>query len=124
MIRYLTAEKIERLANMILGEALIRDRGLLASAAERPRTFAFGEECYPSLWEKAAVLAHSIIRTHPLVDGNKRLGMEAALVFLRLNEEEPTDDTDAKVNLALDVASGKLDDITDIAARLQVLCGK
>ena len=50
----------------LLGDNLpIRDIGLLESAVARPQTTVFGEDAYPSLWDKAAALLHSIVLDHP-----------------------------------------------------------
>lgn len=67
------------------GQPLIRDAGALAAAVDRPKTTVFGEDAYPTLPLKAAALLHSIVRNHPLVDGNKRLGWLATVGFLRRN---------------------------------------
>ena len=45
----------------------------------------FGQPLYPSLADKAAVYMFNIISNHVFSDGNKRTGLEAALLFLRLN---------------------------------------
>ncbi|MGD3149560.1 type II toxin-antitoxin system death-on-curing family toxin [Tsukamurella tyrosinosolvens] len=63
----------------------VRDHGLLESAALRPQTSVFGDDAYPTLDEQAAALMESIVRHHPLVDGNKRLGWLATVVFYGLN---------------------------------------
>ncbi len=65
-----------------LGEAEVRDLGLLQSAAARPQASAFGEDAYPSLLEKSAALVHSIARNHALVDGNKRLTLAGLIALL------------------------------------------
>ena len=75
-------ENLLATAREILGENLpIRDMGLLESALARPQTTVFGQDAYPSLWDKAAALLHSIVLGHPLVDGNKRLGWLATTTF-------------------------------------------
>lgn len=58
---------------------------LLDSALALPRQSAFGEDAYPSVLDKAAVLFRSLVRNHCLVDGNKRLATAAAFVFLMVN---------------------------------------
>ena len=96
----------------------MRDLGLLDVATARPRASAFGEDAYPTLHGKAAALLHSIVRSHPLVDGNNRLGWLAAAVFLDLNDatiEMPDDDA---FDLVMAVASGDLD-VPEIADRLR-----
>ena len=87
-IEYLDLDDLIELTILLLGEpAPIRDIGLLASAAVRPQTTAFGEDAYTDLWTKAAALLQSILKNHALIDGNKRLGWLATAVFLELNGE-------------------------------------
>lgn len=85
MIKYLSLEQVlvihEKLIEKYGGSHGIRDHALLESAVVRPRTSAFGEEAYPTLFLKAAVLLHSIIKNHPFVDGNKRTGFGAMQKF-------------------------------------------
>lgn len=100
-----------------LGAGPVRDVGLLEAAAARPRTSVFGQDAYPSLEEKAAALLHSIVRNHPLVDGNKRLGLLALGAFLRLNERAFTLAQDDAFDLVMAVAEGSLE-VIDIAERL------
>ena len=91
-----------------LGVGPVRDLGLLGSAAQRPTTSLWGHAAYPSLDLKAAALMDSVVNNHPLVDGNKRLGWLATLVFLDLNGiwiEAPDDDA---YNLVIAVASGEV----------------
>lgn len=64
----------------------IRDIGLLESALMRPRASVFGEDAYPSLSRKVAALFSSVIRNHPMVDGNKRSAFILALIFLNMND--------------------------------------
>ena len=83
---YLTPEDLIHLAALLLGDPPpVRDMGLLGAAAARPQTTVFGEDAYPDVWAKAAALLQSIVKNHPLVDGNKRLGWLATAVFLELN---------------------------------------
>jgi death-on-curing protein len=56
-MRFLTAEEIIAIGRRVVGEHLsIRDYGLIASAAARPSTVAFGVNPFPTLPEKAAAL--------------------------------------------------------------------
>jgi death-on-curing protein len=85
-VEYLDVEDIVYLARVLLGDPPpIRDMGLLGSAAARPKTTVFGEDAYPDIWTKAAALLHSVVKNHPLIDGNKRLGWLSTAVFLELN---------------------------------------
>jgi death-on-curing protein len=67
------------------GSTGIRDFGLLESAAYEPFQTFDGEPLYPSIQQKAARLAYALAKNHPFVDGNKRIGIHAMLVFLQIN---------------------------------------
>ncbi len=83
---YVDVEDLVDLARLLLGNPPpIRDMGLLGSAAARPQTTVFGEDAYPDIWTKAAALLQSVVKNHPLIDGNKRLGWLSTAVFLELN---------------------------------------
>ncbi len=114
MTEYLTLEDLLSLVSD-LKVGPVRDLGLLQSAASRPETELWGQEAYPSLEEKAAALLHSLVRNHALVDGNKRLGWLATVVFLDINGRWLEVDDDSAVDFVLRVASGEVsvEDITD-----------
>lgn len=115
-VEYLTLEDLLGLVRR-LGAGPVRDVGLLDAAVIRPRSSAFGEDAYPTLQLKAAALLHSIVSNHALVDGNKRLGWLATMVFLDINGEiVEIDDNDA-FELVLAVAEGRLE-VEGIADRL------
>ena len=67
-----------------------------------------GEDLYPSLAEKAAALGFSLIKNHPFVDGNKRVGHAAMEYFLILNGYELDDDVDDQERTILAVAAGEM----------------
>ncbi len=90
------------------GSQGIRDRGLLESAVFRPQASAFGQEAYPDLFEKCAVLGYSIIQNHPFVDGNKRTGFAAMHLMLLINGYDLTSTTDEEVTLTEAIASRKM----------------
>ena len=92
----------------VLGVGPVRDLGLLGSAAHRPQTSLFGEDAYPTDDEKAAVLLESLTRNHPLVDGNKRLGWVAVVVFYGLNGQHVDAPEDDAYDLVIGVATGAL----------------
>jgi death-on-curing protein len=61
----------------------LRDAGLLDSALARPhQLLAYGK---PTAFDLAAAYAYGLIRNHPFLDGNKRIGFTAAVAFLELN---------------------------------------
>lgn len=122
MTDYLSLEDLLEIAAAIIPSVQVRDLGLLASAAARPRTSVFGDDAYPSLTEKAAAICQSVVRNHALVDGNKRLAWSATRVFLLINGHDIAYDIDDAEALILAAARGELDVAalaTDLAAHLR-----
>ena len=108
-----------RIAGRVVGlDYAVRDVGLADSAVARPRAAVFGKDAYPSIHQKAAALLHSVVSNHALVDGNKRLGLAALIVFYGVNGYRLTLDNDGAYDLIIDVAAGRLNDVQSIAARL------
>lgn len=91
----------------------IRDVGLLESALEAPFQSYGGEELYPSIQAKAARLCYGLVKNHAMIDGNKRIGAHAMLVFLALNGYEIEYSQKELSDLILDVAGdrGEYEDI-------------
>ncbi len=92
------------------GSAEIREEGLLDSALNAPFQTFSGTELYPTVSEKAARLGFGLIKNHPFVDGNKRIGVHTMLVFLMLNGIELEYQDKDLIQLILDTASGGCDD--------------
>lgn len=84
------------------------DSGLLASAVETPRATIGGQFLHGDLFEMAAAYLFHIVQSHPFVDGNKRTGTAAALVFLDLNGIEMDIDDGELVEHVLAVAQGNV----------------
>ncbi len=83
----------------------LRDEGLLESALSAPFQ-GFGDaEAYPSLPQKAARLCYGLVKNHPFVDGNKRIGAHAMLVFLAVNGVELVYTQEELSSIMLAVAS-------------------
>lgn len=112
---YLTEAEILIVAERVLGEVLVRDHGLIASAVARPQASAFGEDAYPDLETKAAALLHSITRNHALIDGNKRLSLAATIAFLGVNGRRLTLSNDEAYALVMAVSTGELSEVSEIA---------
>lgn len=110
--RFLSLAEILDLYGRVLvvggGSSAIRDLGALESALAQPRA-TFGEDdLYPTLVEKAAALGFSLIRNHPFVDGNKRIGHAALEVFLVLNGHQLDATVDDAERIILGIAAGTL----------------
>lgn len=117
-VHYLDVEDLLALV-VALRAGPVRDLGLLEAAAARPRASLFGQDAYPSIDSKAAALLHSLVRGHPLVDGNKRIAWLAAVVFADLNGYGPALDDDAAFELVMAAAQGHVD-VAEIAVALRL----
>ena len=67
------------------GSEGVRDLGLLESALAMPEAGFGGQFVHAGLFEMAAAYLFHIVKNHPFVDGNKRVGAMAAFTFLKLN---------------------------------------
>ena len=86
----------------------VRDEGLLDSAVNTPFQTFSGQDLYPTVLEKAVRLGFGLIRNHPFIDGNKRIGTHAMLVFLNLNSITLSYEDDELISTILSVASGEM----------------
>jgi len=88
----------------------LRDDGMLESAlASAHQTFG-GEDLYPSVTAKIARVAFGIIRNHPFIDGNKRIGTTTLVALLKANNIDVTFTDSEIVEIGLGIATGKMDD--------------
>lgn len=99
----------KRLIETTGGSDGIRDIGMLDSALANPFQSFGNKELYPSVQAKAAQLCFGIVKNHPMIDGNKRLGAHVMLVFLALNGYEFVYTQQELSGVILDLASGKMD---------------
>ena len=91
------------------GAAGVRDENLLKSALARPRQhFAYAEA--PGIMGLAAAYTAGIVRNHPFVDGNKRTGFVAGILFLELNGYRFIASEEAAAQAVLSLAAGTLDE--------------
>ena len=122
---YLTVEQVlfihMRLIAETGGSLGLRDLALLESAVARPQATFGGEDLYPDLFTKAAALLDSLIRNHPFVDGNKRVGITAAGLFLRRNGQRLTATNTELEQFTLQAARSELA-VEEIAAWLRNHC--
>lgn len=108
MTDYLSQEDLRQLiSDLRVGP--VKDPGLLDSAAARPASSYGGVEAYPDLDGKAAALLESLVCNHALVDGNKRLGWLAMVVFYAINGVDLDVKDGPAYDLVITVASGKTD---------------
>lgn len=88
-MKYLTTEDVLLLHHLSIeksgGSHGLRDAGLLDAAVHRPQATFGGEDLYPTIFDKAGALCHSLIKNHAFVDGNKRTSLLSSMTFLELN---------------------------------------
>jgi death on curing protein len=118
-MRYLTLKEALQLHRRIIeqsgGSTSIRDIGLLESALAQPLMSFGGEDLYPTLVEKASALCFSLVKNHPFVDGNKRVGHAVMETFFILNGYEINASVPEQEEVILNLAAGELnrDDFSD-----------
>ena len=113
---YLTANDLYNINEEVTGQIpFVRDRHLLLSATRRPYMTLFGEEQFPTLYDKAAALLQSLAYHHLFVDGNKRTAIRAVDMFLQANGLQSTWQAREEYDFVLRVAQGQVD-IPEISA--------
>ena len=126
MTRFLTlAEVLAILHDQITrygGDYGVRDLDLLSSAIVVPQAGFHGTRFHSTLFEQAAAYAFHICQNHPFLDGNKRVALASALVFLDLNGVNVNDPDGTLYHLMMRVASGQVGK-EELAERFKALCG-
>lgn len=111
-MNYLTAEQVVFIHAFVVDETGgshgVRDLGLLESAVARPQATFDGDDLHPDIFIKAAALLHALIQNHPFVDGNKRTGALAVILFLEFNGYELNAKNKELESFALKVAVSKI----------------
>lgn len=93
----------------------LKNLNALDMAVNQVNASAFGEEVYPSIYEKAAILMIQLIKKHPFHNANKRTALMSALVFLRINGYSFVLPQQDEVDLVIYIAtfSGDFDQLED-----------
>jgi death on curing protein len=108
---FLTLEDVREIHPLQLarfgGGEGVREEGLLESALAQPQASFGGQYMHADVWEMAAAYLFHLVSNHPFVDGNKRVGLLAALVFLELNGVSLTQGSEALYALTMAVAAGQ-----------------
>lgn len=90
------------------GQYGVRDVELLSSAIAMPQTTFGGQYLHADIFDQASAYAFHICQNHPFIDGNKRVALASALVFMDLNGVELSDPAGRLYRLMIKVATGKL----------------
>ncbi|WP_352404670.1 type II toxin-antitoxin system death-on-curing family toxin [Sporanaerobacter acetigenes] len=111
-MKRLTKTQILKMYSLLIqktgGSDGVKDEGLLDSALNLPFQSFDGEDIYKTIQPKAAKLGFSLINNHPFVDGNKRIGILAMLVFLEMNGIEIICTDEELIELGLGVADASI----------------
>ncbi len=97
----------------------IRDNNLFLSVCQAPYQTFFGDDLYPSLYDKAAKYLADFTRYQIFLDGNKRTGLAVACVFLQINSCEMDLTESEAYDLVMDIANNRITEIGDIARILE-----
>lgn len=127
MIKYLTKEEViaghyfmmKKMGD--LDQAGVKDHSLLESAIFRPQQSVFGEDAYPTVFDKAAAMLDSLANNYPFHNGNKQTAYFAVKSFLLLNGYYLSVERDFAVNFMVDIVKGEYS-VDDIAHILQKYC--
>lgn len=114
-ILYLHEESIRQFG----GTLGARSMELVKAAVLQPMQTVFGEDAYPTLFDKAAVLLHAIAKNHPFLDGNKRTAFISANIMLAVNGYKMTATNEEAIDFMLSVASSNKNKIQEIATWLK-----
>lgn len=113
-MKYLTREQVMKLHQVLIeksgGSLGIRDEGMLDSALKTPLQTFDKRELFPTILDKATRLAFGLIKNHPFIDGNKRIGTHAMLIFLALNNIMLSYKDEELIDIIFKVASDRADE--------------
>ncbi|OQA13772.1 MAG: Toxin Doc [Firmicutes bacterium ADurb.Bin356] len=113
-MKRLSVEHIKQIHSFVIAETGglegIRDEGALESAVNTPFQTFDSTSLYKTIEAKAARLAYSIVKNHAFIDGNKRTGIMAMLLFLELNGAGRDCTDEELIHIGLGLADGSMDD--------------
>jgi len=111
-VKYLTTLQIIAIHDQLIkrfgGSQGIREMSLLESAVHRPEATFDGADLYKTIFDKSAVLFHSILKNHAFVDGNKRTAYSASALFLKMNGYDLSNLHGASVEFSVRVETDNL----------------
>jgi death-on-curing protein len=100
----------QKVVNKTGGSHGIRDIGLIESAVNRANATFGGNDLYETVEAKIAATTYGLVSNHGFIDGNKRIGIAAMLLLLRLNGYELRYSQQELIDLGLGLAAGNLDE--------------
>ena len=125
--RFLSLDQVLRLHRSLIerygGHEGLRDAAVLHSALAVPQASFGGQALHGDLFEMAAAYLYHIVQNHPFIDGNKRTGAAAAIVFLAMNDVSIDADEEGLAAITISVASGE-GGKGEVAAYFRSLAGR
>lgn len=112
-MKYLKVEDIIRINAKLItktsqGELIgIKDAAALDMAINQPKQIVFGEDLYPTIYDKAAILAINLAKRHPFQNANKRTALVSMLVFFNMNGYTTELDRQEAVQFILNITTSK-----------------
>ena len=112
-MKYLKVEDIIRINAKLItktsqGELIgIKDASALDMAINQPKQIVFGEDLYPTIYDKAAILAINLAKRHPFQNANKRTALVSMLVFFNMNGYTTVLDRQEAVQFILNITTSK-----------------
>ena len=88
--------------------SLIKIKSIPTAAVTIPEASFGGQYLHAEIFEMADAYLYHLVMNHPFVDGNKRVGLEAALIFLEINDESLIANDDELVDLVLKTTAGQI----------------
>ena len=105
IVKYFHAILIEKFG----GSDGIRDMNALEAAIQRPYATFDGKDLYPSIYDKAAALVESLVKNHPFIDGNKRIGYVMLRFYLLESGYDLSATQGDKYNFIIEISKGNSD---------------
>lgn len=87
----------------------VRDVAALDRTVEQPKQIVFGEELYPSIYDKAAILSINLAKRHPFQNANKRTALVAMMTFFMMNGYKTTFSREEAVSLLLTITTSSVE---------------
>ncbi|TPE00630.1 type II toxin-antitoxin system death-on-curing family toxin [Enterococcus sp. PF-2] len=110
---FLTAADVIRINAKVIvqyskGEMIgVKDASALDMAINQPSQAVLGKELYPTIFDKASILAINLVKRHPFHNGNKRTALVSMITFLQLNGYVTNFSQDEAVHFILTITTSK-----------------
>jgi death-on-curing protein len=114
-MNYLTVRDIVKINAKLItktskGEMIgVRDAATLDRTVEQAKQIVFGEELYPSIYDKAAILSINLAKRHPFQNANKRTALVAMMTFFMMNGYKTTFSREETVSLLLTITTSSVE---------------